>query len=74
MVAGIALVLVRRAYGPDASDGPAELIWFGRALVAEHAARAEKMPDPYDGPPSSLIGRIIVSLRDDPPDTSLLAG
>ncbi|MCW2952022.1 MAG: hypothetical protein JWQ48_1192 [Conexibacter sp.] len=46
MVAGGAVILVRRAYGFDRVDVPANPIWFGRDVLRDYASRHVGLPSP----------------------------
>jgi hypothetical protein len=54
-VAGAAELMEVRCYGFDYNSVPAALIWHGRQIVQDVAARAEPLPSPTEPPRAPLI-------------------
>lgn len=57
-VAGAASTLVARAYGPEAIDVPAGMIWHARGAVYDFATRFAELPAP-DAPDEPSIWNVI---------------
>lgn len=53
-VAGGAVVLIRRAYGMDTRDIPAEVLWFGRDAVYDFARSHSEPPKPGEEKPDEI--------------------
>ncbi len=74
MVAGAAVLLMRRAYPDRPLDVPADMIWFGRTVILEYGKRATKLPALGAASPAPLFKQAVDRLRKNAAERRTSAG